>query len=79
MICLFRRRSRRSDGIREGSQLEKEEEKMKKSALLFGFVIGLFLVISGWGLVPQLYAAAVEIKLGHVDPADICISKKGAA
>ncbi len=42
---------------------------MKKSALLFAFVIGLFLVISGWGLVPQLYAAPVEIKLGHVDPA----------
>jgi TRAP-type transport system periplasmic protein len=52
---------------------------MKKSAALLGFMIGLFLVISGWGLVPHLYAASVEIKLGHVDPADVCISKKGAA
>lgn len=52
---------------------------MKKSAVLFSVMIGLFLVISGWGLAPHLYAAPIEIKLGHVDPADICVSKKGAA
>ena len=45
---------------------------MKKSAALLGLMIGMFLVISGWGLVPYLYAAPVEIKLGHVDPPDIC-------
>jgi TRAP-type transport system periplasmic protein len=52
---------------------------MKKSTALLGFMVGLFFVISGWALVPQLNAAPVEIKLGHVDPADVCISKKGAA
>jgi len=66
-------------GFEKTVNLKKEDEKMKKTAVLFSFMIGLFLVISGWGLVPQLYAAPVEIKLGHVDPADICISKKGAA
>ena len=52
---------------------------MKKSTALLGFMVGLFFVISGWALVPQLNAAPIEIKLGHVDPADVCISKKGAA
>ena len=55
-------------GTRKGSQLEKEEEKMKKSAALLGFIIGLFFVISGWGLVPHLYAAPIEIKVAQVIP-----------
>jgi len=52
---------------------------MKKSAALLGFMIGLFLVISGWGIVPHLQAAPVEIKFAHVDTPDIFTSKKGAA
>lgn len=51
---------------------------MKKSAVLLGFMVGLFLVISGWGLVPHLYAAPVEIKMAHGDPPDIYTSKKAA-
>jgi tripartite ATP-independent transporter DctP family solute receptor len=51
---------------------------MKKSAALLGFVIGLAFMISGWGLVPHLYAAPVEIKLAHGDPADLYTSKKAA-
>jgi len=51
---------------------------MKKSALLLGIMIGLFLVISGWGLVCDLQAAPIEIKVAHADPPDICTSKKAA-
>jgi tripartite ATP-independent transporter DctP family solute receptor len=51
---------------------------MKRTAVLVGFMVGCFFVVSGWGIVSYLQAAT-EIKLGHVDPADVCISKKGAA
>jgi TRAP-type C4-dicarboxylate transport system substrate-binding protein len=52
---------------------------MKKSTALLGFMIGLFLVISGWGIAPHVQAAPVEIKFAHVDAPDVFISKKGAA
>jgi TRAP-type transport system periplasmic protein len=52
---------------------------MKKSAALLGFMIGLFVVISGWGLVPRLYAAPIEIKIGHGDSPDIYTSRKAAS
>ena len=51
---------------------------MKKSAMLLGFMIGFALVISGWGLVPQLSAAPIEIKVAHGDPPDLFTSKKAA-
>jgi tripartite ATP-independent transporter DctP family solute receptor len=52
---------------------------MKKSAALLGFMIGLFLVIFGWGFASPVQAAApVEIKLAHGDPPDIYTSKKAA-
>src|SRR5512139_1698880 len=40
--------------------------------MVIGFVCSILLIASA-------HAAPVEIKLGHVDPADVCISKKGAA
>lgn len=51
---------------------------MKKSAVFFSVIIGLILVISGWGLAPHLYAASIEIKVAHGDPPDIFTSKKAA-
>jgi TRAP-type transport system periplasmic protein len=51
---------------------------MKKSAALLGFMIGFALVISGWGIVPNVQAAApIEIKLAHVDSPDFWTSRKG--
>jgi tripartite ATP-independent transporter DctP family solute receptor len=50
---------------------------MKRAAALTVFVLGVCIALMGWGFL--LTASAVEIKLGHVDPADVCISKKGAA
>src|SRR4030066_407385 len=49
---------------------------MEKRKMLLGVVIGLFCLMF---VVVSALAAPVEIKLGHVDPADVCISKKGAA
>ena len=50
---------------------------MKRVAALTVFVLGICIALMGWGFL--LTASAVEIKLGHVDPADVCVSKKGAA
>jgi tripartite ATP-independent transporter DctP family solute receptor len=50
---------------------------MKRAAALTVFVLGVCIALMGWGFL--LTASAVEIKLGHVDPADVCVSKKGAA
>jgi len=50
---------------------------MKRLAALTVFVLGVCIALMGWGFLPA--ASAVEIKLGHVDPADVCVSKKGAA
>ena len=49
---------------------------MRKSKCFSGIMVALFFLIL---CAASAWAAAVEIKLGHVDPADICISKKGAA
>lgn len=49
---------------------------MEKVKVILGLVVGLFCVMS---VVTSTLAAPIEIKLGHVDPADVCISKKGAA
>jgi len=46
------------------------EKKKVVLAMVIGFVCFIFAATSG-------LAAPVEVKLGHVDPADICISKKG--
>jgi tripartite ATP-independent transporter DctP family solute receptor len=50
---------------------------MKRVAALTAVVLGVCIAFMGWGFLTT--ASAVEIKLGHVDPADVCISKKGAA
>src|SRR5512139_801623 len=49
---------------------------MVRRRTVLGMVIGFvcFIFVIGSAL-----AAPIEIKLGHVDPADVCISKKGAA
>ena len=49
---------------------------MERKKVVLAMVIGLFCVTF---VAASALAAPVEIKLGHVDPADICISKKGAA
>ena len=50
---------------------------MRRVAALTVFVLGICIALMGWGFLTT--ASAVEIKLGHVDPADVCVSKKGAA
>jgi tripartite ATP-independent transporter DctP family solute receptor len=49
---------------------------MVKGRKVFGWVVGLFCLVF---ITASTMAAPIEIKLGHVDPADVCISKKGAA
>src|SRR4030042_3729593 len=49
---------------------------MVKRKMLLGTAVGLFCLTFIVGLA---LAAPVEIKLGHVDSPDVCISKKGAA
>lgn len=49
---------------------------MEKKKMVLGMVVGLFCLMF---VVVSAQAAPIEIKLGHVDPADVCISKKGAA
>jgi len=49
---------------------------MEKKKIVLGMVIGFFCLMF---VVVSAKAAPIEIKLGHVDPADVCISKKGAA
>jgi TRAP-type transport system periplasmic protein len=48
---------------------------MKKFKLFSGMIVAVFLFAG----ISSGFAASIEIKLGHVDPADVCISKKGAA
>jgi len=50
---------------------------MKRLAALTVLVLSVCVALMGWGF--PTTASAVEIKLGHVDPADVCVSKKGAA
>lgn len=50
---------------------------MKRLAALTVLVLSVCVALMGWGF--STAASAVEIKLGHVDPADVCVSKKGAA
>ena len=52
---------------------------MKKSAVLLGVMVGLFLVISGWGIIPHVHAAPIEIRIGHGDSPDIYTSRKAAS
>jgi TRAP-type transport system periplasmic protein len=52
---------------------------MKKSTALLGLMVGLFLVISGWGIVPNVQAAPIEIRIGHGDSPDIYTSRKAAS
>jgi tripartite ATP-independent transporter DctP family solute receptor len=49
---------------------------MEKRKMVLGIVVGL---ISLTFFAASTLAAPIELKLGHVDPADVCISKKGAA
>jgi len=49
---------------------------MRKFKLFSGIVVGLFFLTI---CVASGQAAPIEIKLGHVDPPDVCTSKKGAA
>jgi tripartite ATP-independent transporter DctP family solute receptor len=49
---------------------------MERKRMVLTMVVGLVCFIF---IVASAVAAPIEIKLGHVDPADICISKKGAA
>src|SRR5512135_2737307 len=49
---------------------------MEKKRMVLRMVVGLTSFIL---MAASAVAAPVEIKLGHVDPADVCISKKGAA
>ena len=49
---------------------------MGKKGMVLTMVVGLVFFIF---MVSSVYAASIEIKLGYVDPADVCISKKGAA
>jgi len=49
---------------------------MEKKKMVLGMVVGLFCLTF---ITASALASSIEIKLGHVDPADVCISKKGAA
>lgn len=49
---------------------------MEKGRMVLGMVIGVFCLTL---IVASALAAPVEIKFGHVDPPDVCTSKKGAA
>jgi tripartite ATP-independent transporter DctP family solute receptor len=55
---------------------EKGGRNMIKRRVVLGMVIGLFCLTF---VVASTLAAPIEIKLGHVDPPDVCTSKKGAA
>lgn len=49
---------------------------MERKKLVWGTVIGLFALIF---VAASVLAAPIEIKFAHVDPPDVCTSKKGAA
>ncbi len=59
-----------------GEEFKRGGIGMEKKKVVLGMVIGLFCLTF---VVASTLAAPIEIKFGHVDSPDVCISKKGAA